>query len=254
MKKAYLVTFSITTRVIAESIEEANEKAVNKTRSDVKEYLQEENIGDTEEDIECPVDYADIEYILYPGLSRLSKEQEQIAAEAWEMYQRELASAQKEECGLFETLGNALHPEPNKLPSWLTPDILDAADNMEKAGSIWGQNMEDKNLLQPETNVTLTYSPEGNTAFVSPDILDMDYIKANPTKIFATGVTNNPAIYDQPVRWVAKIGGGNDWAIYYHMPENNITWITRHGDKLNGTEAIRSLVVCTDEAFQRYRY
>lgn len=255
MKKVYLVSHLITVRVIADSEEEAQEKAITKAIEQAAEIITEESYQCTDDDIETPVDYDDIEHCLYPDLAELSKEQKAIAAEAWEIHQREVAAAQKEEGGLFETLGSALRPEPNKLPSWLTPDILEAADNMEKAGSIWDQNMEDKNLLQPETNVTLTFSPEGNTASVSPDILDIDYIKANPGKIFATGVTNNPAIYDQPVRWIAKIGGGDDWAIYYHLySRDDIQWVAQHGEKLIGAESIRGLVTCTDEAFQRYRY
>ena len=37
-----------------------------------------------------------------------------------------------------------------------------------------------------------------------------------PGTCFATGVTMNPLIHEGPVRWAAKRGGINHWAIYYH--------------------------------------
>ena len=54
-KKAYLVTFSIRTRVIAESREDAIEKAVDQILELPEEYIMSENVDTIKPDRECPL-------------------------------------------------------------------------------------------------------------------------------------------------------------------------------------------------------
>lgn len=56
------------------------------------------------------------------------------------------------------------------------------------------------------------------------------------------------------MRWVAKRGLIDDWAIYIHWNEHDIDYIKKHGIKLTGKDNIKKLVPCTPEAFERYRY
>lgn len=53
--------------------------------------------------------------------------------------------------------------------------------------------------------------------------------------------------------WSAVRGGIADWAIYVVQREANKDYIAQHGDKVHDDNVIRSLVYCTDEAFQSYR-
>lgn len=90
---------------------------------------------------------------------------------------------------------------------------------------------------------------------VTRPLLTLADLKAMPPDtIFATGITEDPRPYNEPVRWLAVRGGIHDWAIYYHLPEKTIEWIRDHGDKCFTTPVIRELVPCDDEAFKMYRY
>lgn len=79
-------------------------------------------------------------------------------------------------------------------------------------------------------------------------------------EVFATGVLpNSPeGIFmtndGGNLRWVAKKGWGNDWAVYCHWEHNSPEWIRDHGDKTHTEEYIRRCVPCTDEVFKLYRY
>jgi hypothetical protein len=54
MKKAYLVTFSVRTRVIAENNDHAMTKAKAKILANAEEYIIQENLEDIVPDEECP--------------------------------------------------------------------------------------------------------------------------------------------------------------------------------------------------------
>lgn len=84
------VTFSITTRVIAESQQEAAEKAPAKIIADPENYISFDNWESTKEDIENPFDKEDMEFILFPNLEPLDPEQEILVSQAWEMHLREV--------------------------------------------------------------------------------------------------------------------------------------------------------------------
>ena len=57
-KKAVLVTLVVTTRVVVEDNEHAGDKAaelaVEKIRADYQNYIIQDNVGEIEDDIECP--------------------------------------------------------------------------------------------------------------------------------------------------------------------------------------------------------
>lgn len=54
MEKAYLVTISPMTRVIAQSEDEAIQKAIQKMKSDPSVYISTENVEEIKEDTEMP--------------------------------------------------------------------------------------------------------------------------------------------------------------------------------------------------------
>jgi len=74
-------------------------------------------------------------------------------------------------------------------------------------------------------------------------------------KIFATGTGTYPELTDKEVRWVACRGKGyHDWAIYYHLPSQDIYTIASNGDKCFTESVIKLLVPCNDEAYGLYRH
>jgi hypothetical protein len=75
-----------------------------------------------------------------------------------------------------------------------------------------------------------------------------------PELDFAKGVTQNPVLHKDPVRWVAVRGIKHDWAIYYHLATKLYSFVMTNGDKCKTKEVIRDLVPCDDEAMKLYRY
>jgi len=86
-------------------------------------------------------------------------------------------------------------------------------------------------------------------------MLTLQMLKDMPSgTIFATGVTTDPRLYREEVKWLAKRGEGfHDWAIYYHLSNMSLDAIEREGDKCFTKEVIKELVPCDDEAFKLYR-
>ena len=80
------------------------------------------------------------------------------------------------------------------------------------------------------------------------------------SEVFATGVLPNSsegifANYEGgELRWVAKKGSWNDWAIYYHWSHKDEQWIKEHGDKLYNKVYIKRCVPCTEEVLNMYRF
>jgi len=72
--------------------------------------------------------------------------------------------------------------------------------------------------------------------------------------IIGTGVVHDNRLYEFPVRWVAIRGIIHDWALYYHLEDKSIDYVSTSGDKCFTEEVIRELVPCDDEAFKWYRY
>lgn len=83
-----------------------------------------------------------------------------------------------------------------------------------------------------------------------------------PGRVFATGtLPNSPeglfmtnSDQNRELRWVAKKGYGNDWAVYCYWSNEEIEWIANHGDKVCSEDNIKKCVPCEDEVFKRYRY
>ena len=104
--------------------------------------------------------------------------------------------------------------------------------------------------------ITNDGNPEYDLTIKRSVYLTLDYLKdeANRGKMIATGVTTNPRLWKEPVRWLAKAGDGwHDWAIYYHTQEKTIEWLMTNGDKVTSESVIRELVPCSDEAYSCYR-
>lgn len=56
------------------------------------------------------------------------------------------------------------------------------------------------------------------------------------------------------LKWIAKKGGGNDWAVYCHWDYQTDEFVKTSGDKVHNEDHIKKCVPCTDEVFKRYRY
>lgn len=92
-------------------------------------------------------------------------------------------------------------------------------------------------------------------------MLDIETLNIIPENtIFGTGIVlDNPKGINinnsnKELRWVAIKGYGyNDWCIYAHLSENNMTEVKRNGNKVYFESNIRKLVPCTDEVFKKYR-
>jgi hypothetical protein len=63
VKKAYLVTISLRSRVIAESEEVAVEKAIENFSKEPWSYLTKDNLEEVVEDNECPYGHFDFDEI-----------------------------------------------------------------------------------------------------------------------------------------------------------------------------------------------
>lgn len=74
-----------------------------------------------------------------------------------------------------------------------------------------------------------------------------------PNTVFATGTGTYPEVYHKEIRWVAVRGGIHDWAIYYHLSENDEYFIKTQGDKMFTESVIKRLVPCDDESYKIYR-
>jgi len=70
-------------------------------------------------------------------------------------------------------------------------------------------------------------------------------------EIFRTGIS---LIDEKEVRWVAKKGGIEDWAIYQGPRTWNEDRIAREGDKIYSDRIIKSLLNPTVKMFNLYRY
>ena len=78
--------------------------------------------------------------------------------------------------------------------------------------------------------------------------------------IFNSGTTiDNPEGINmnnsgQPLKWIAKKGGGDDWAIYIHFEGHSDDFIKKHGQKVSDRDNIRKLITCDAEMFAKYRF
>ena len=87
-----------------------------------------------------------------------------------------------------------------------------------------------------------------------------DFNKIPAGDVISTGVQpNSPeGIFmtrdEGELRWVAKKGYGDDWAIYCHWSTHSVDWILQHGDKIVNKNHIQLCMPCEDEVFNKYRY
>lgn len=76
-----------------------------------------------------------------------------------------------------------------------------------------------------------------------------------PDTIINTGTTTEPGLHpSSEIRWVAKTGWSEDWAIYYHFSSKSTDFIAQQGEKVMTESIIRRYVPCDDAAFNRYRF
>lgn len=75
------------------------------------------------------------------------------------------------------------------------------------------------------------------------------FVENSPEGVYMTD-TNRGGL----LRWVAKKGFGNDWALYLSWESRSIEWIERSGDKLHNQGYIQKLVLCDPDVLELYRY
>jgi len=56
------------------------------------------------------------------------------------------------------------------------------------------------------------------------------------------------------LKWILKIGGAEDWAIYVGFMEDSVSSIESNGQKVGTEFNIKKLVDCPREVLLRYRY
>lgn len=88
----------------------------------------------------------------------------------------------------------------------------------------------------------------------------IDFEKIPNGVVFANGVLPNSeeGIFmtrnGGDLRWVAKKGGGHDWAIYCFWSSYSEWYVAQHGDKVLNKTHIMRCVPCDDDVFKLYRY
>jgi hypothetical protein len=80
-------------------------------------------------------------------------------------------------------------------------------------------------------------------------IIDSGEVINSPEGVFMTD-----SDIGRTMRWVAKRGLVDDWAIYIHWSEHDIDYIKRQGTKITTPRFIEKLVPCDEEMLKRYRY
>ncbi len=78
-------------------------------------------------------------------------------------------------------------------------------------------------------------------------IFAMGILPNSPDGIFITRTGGN-------IKWIAKKGYGDDWAIYCHWSFTSDEFIERNGDKVTTELYIKRCVECDDTVFKKYRY
>lgn len=77
--------------------------------------------------------------------------------------------------------------------------------------------------------------------------------EADHNSVLGTGVVTDPELYENPVRWVAVKGWGNDWAIYYNLEHHSVGQVKGNGDKVTSANLIQNLMPCEVEVLEKYR-
>lgn len=90
-------------------------------------------------------------------------------------------------------------------------------------------------------------------------IKEFDQISSNT--VFARGVMENGPNglnmtnpFGGELRWVAKKGYKNDWAVYCFWSNKSEKWVLAHGDKIMSQRNILKCVNCEPEVLNLYRY
>ena len=92
-------------------------------------------------------------------------------------------------------------------------------------------------------------------------MLTVPMLKAMPRNtVFATGVMidNAEGLFmtgsNRDLRWAAVRGEVDDWCVYVHFAEHDVSFVRDVGDKVCNERHIKRCVSCDDAAFKRYRY
>jgi hypothetical protein len=85
-------------------------------------------------------------------------------------------------------------------------------------------------------------------------MMTLEELKVMPSNtVFASGITQDPRLFKEPVKWIAKRGVIHDWAIYYDVTNKSEDQIKSWGTKLYSPSIIKELVPCDEEMLKMYR-
>jgi len=98
-----------------------------------------------------------------------------------------------------------------------------------------------------------------DAADLSP--IDLEgFNKIGDGEVFATGITDNAPgglFMTQGggrLRWVAKKGFCNDWAMYCYWDYADVRYVVDCGDKVQDKQNIANVLAVTDEVLNLYRH
>ena len=83
---------------------------------------------------------------------------------------------------------------------------------------------------------------------------------AQPGQIIAAGLaTDTPDSLHMTgsgnwLKWVVKVGGAGDWAMYCHWDEHSVEWVAEQGDKVHGVENLENVLYMEDGVLRRMRH
>ncbi|KKM16266.1 hypothetical protein LCGC14_1687620 [marine sediment metagenome] len=98
-----------------------------------------------------------------------------------------------------------------------------------------------------KTKLTIMLTFDIFKLYPDGEIFDEGVLPNSPDGLFMTESSGR-------LKWIAKKGCGNDWAIYCHRPDKSSDWIAQHGDKVRYEDNIRRCVSCEDSVFNLYRH
>lgn len=130
-----------------------------------------------------------------------------------------------------------------------------------------------KQFIHDANIIPLVHAKEGGIIFLEELLADFvlyqgrlrleDFTKIPAGKIFDTGVLPNTSIGlhmaefqkgANDLRWIAKKGNADDWAIYCYWEGYSIRYIEKYGQKVETELNILKCVNADLDVMHRYRY
>jgi hypothetical protein len=86
------------------------------------------------------------------------------------------------------------------------------------------------------------------------DLIPSDaIISSGETTNDSNGIYMTDSRVGEKLKWIAKKGGGPDWAIYTFWANYPDHFVLENGEKVRDPRNIQKLVPCDDEVMEKYR-